>query len=230
MAGTHRARSLEDRRSLRRNDAVTSKTAKPARGLFWTRLLVGAATAVLCASTVAVGASSSASGRSASSSPAGPPATASDFSFDDVAARKWAFFDKYCSKCHNVTDWAGGIAFESLSPEEIPQDAETCKKAIRKLRGRLMPPAGNPTAGFPGGAITRLWLGSEHRHGGTRTLRARPGGAAPPESQGIRKRGPGPVGCRGRHPQTRYLAMTRETASTTSPAPCRCRRRSSINT
>ena len=98
---------------------------------------------MLSASTVAVGASSSATA-SASSSPAGPPATTSDSSFDDVAARKWAFFDKYCSKCHNVTDWAGGIAFESLSPHEIPQDAETWEKAIRKLRGRLMPPAGNP--------------------------------------------------------------------------------------
>lgn len=51
---------------------------------------------------------------------------------------------KYCSKCHNTEDWAGGIAFEALSPENIPQDAETWEKAMRKLRGGLMPPAGNP--------------------------------------------------------------------------------------
>ncbi len=63
---------------------------------------------------------------------------------EDAATQKWAFFDKYCSKCHNVVDWAGGIAFESMSPHEIPADAETWEKAIRKLRGRLMPPAGNP--------------------------------------------------------------------------------------
>jgi hypothetical protein len=61
-----------------------------------------------------------------------------------VAAEKWAMLDKYCSKCHNTSDWAGGIAFETLSPEEIPQDAETWEKAVRKLRGGLMPPAGNP--------------------------------------------------------------------------------------
>ena len=51
---------------------------------------------------------------------------------------------KYCSKCHNTEDWAGGIAFETLSPEDIPQDAQTWEKAMRKLRGGLMPPAGNP--------------------------------------------------------------------------------------
>jgi Protein of unknown function (DUF1592)/Protein of unknown function (DUF1588)/Protein of unknown function (DUF1585)/Protein of unknown function (DUF1587)/Protein of unknown function (DUF1595)/Cytochrome C oxidase, cbb3-type, subunit III len=63
---------------------------------------------------------------------------------EDPGTQKWVFFDKYCSKCHNVVDWAGGIAFESMSPHDIPADAETWEKAIRKLRGRLMPPAGNP--------------------------------------------------------------------------------------
>ena len=66
------------------------------------------------------------------------------FASDPVAAEKWAFLGQYCSKCHNTEDWAGGIAFESLSPENIPEDAETWEKAVRKLRGRLMPPAGNP--------------------------------------------------------------------------------------
>jgi mono/diheme cytochrome c family protein len=57
---------------------------------------------------------------------------------------KWAFLEQYCAKCHNVTDWAGGIAFESLAHDDIPADAETWEKVIRKLRGRLMPPPGNP--------------------------------------------------------------------------------------
>jgi Protein of unknown function (DUF1592)/Protein of unknown function (DUF1588)/Protein of unknown function (DUF1585)/Protein of unknown function (DUF1587)/Protein of unknown function (DUF1595)/Cytochrome C oxidase, cbb3-type, subunit III len=72
------------------------------------------------------------------------PKAAEKAPLDDVAAQKWTFFEHYCSKCHNVEDWAGGIAFESMSPHDIPQDAETWEKAIRKLRGRLMPPAGNP--------------------------------------------------------------------------------------
>jgi hypothetical protein len=76
--------------------------------------------------------------------PSASIAAAAGTGAEDPATQKWAFFDKYCSKCHNVVDWAGGIAFESMSPHDIPTDAETWEKAIRKLRGRLMPPAGNP--------------------------------------------------------------------------------------
>jgi hypothetical protein len=74
----------------------------------------------------------------------GAPATGTPAPTKDVAHEKWQFLDKYCSKCHNATDWAGSIAFDTLNPEDIPQDAETWEKAVRKLRGRLMPPAGNP--------------------------------------------------------------------------------------
>ena len=57
---------------------------------------------------------------------------------------RWKFLDEYCSKCHNAVDWAGGVAFDTLTPEAIPQDADTWEHAVRKLRGRLMPPPGNP--------------------------------------------------------------------------------------
>jgi hypothetical protein len=76
----------------------------------------------------------------------------------DGAQEKWAFLDKYCSKCHNTTDWAGGIAFESLSPDDIPADAETWEKAVRKLRGRLMPPAGNPQPEAPAVQSFVTWM------------------------------------------------------------------------
>jgi hypothetical protein len=65
-------------------------------------------------------------------------------SLDGLTTQKWALLDHYCSKCHNTVDWAGGVAFDTLSPHEIPSDAETWEKVIRKLRGRLMPPPGNP--------------------------------------------------------------------------------------
>jgi len=61
-----------------------------------------------------------------------------------VSPHDFSMLSRYCSKCHNTEDWAGGIAFETLSPEDIPHDAETWEKAMRKLRGGLMPPAGNP--------------------------------------------------------------------------------------
>lgn len=60
------------------------------------------------------------------------------------AEANWAFLEKYCTKCHNTTDWAGSIAFDTMSPDTIADEAATWEKAVRKLRGRLMPPPGNP--------------------------------------------------------------------------------------
>ncbi len=55
----------------------------------------------------------------------------------------WAFLKQYCSKCHNAEDWAGGVAFDTMSPQDIPSDAKIWEHAVSKLRGRLMPPPGN---------------------------------------------------------------------------------------
>jgi hypothetical protein len=47
-----------------------------------------------------------------------------------------------CTKCHNTTDWAGGVALDTLDLAHPMADQEEWEKAIGKLRGRLMPPAG----------------------------------------------------------------------------------------
>jgi Protein of unknown function (DUF1592)/Protein of unknown function (DUF1588)/Protein of unknown function (DUF1585)/Protein of unknown function (DUF1587)/Protein of unknown function (DUF1595) len=47
-----------------------------------------------------------------------------------------------CVKCHNATDWAGGLAWDTMDLNHPGQDPEVFEKAINKLRGRLMPPAG----------------------------------------------------------------------------------------
>jgi mono/diheme cytochrome c family protein len=60
---------------------------------------------------------------------------------DDTAAGT-AFLTRYCSDCHNSTDWAGGVAFETLPQEDIAADAAVWEETVRKLRGRLMPPPG----------------------------------------------------------------------------------------
>jgi hypothetical protein len=109
----------------------------------WTGLLAGSAFALSSALFTPFAAAAA----TANPTPAQAAGAAPHGSHDaahEVAGEKWAFLDRYCSKCHNTTDWAGGIAFDSLSPESIPEDAETWEKTIRKLRGRLMPPAGNP--------------------------------------------------------------------------------------
>ena len=50
--------------------------------------------------------------------------------------------EQHCSACHNSTDWAGGLAFDTLSVDSVHADAEVWEKSVRKLRGRLMPPPG----------------------------------------------------------------------------------------
>ena len=59
-----------------------------------------------------------------------------------VADQHWAMLGTYCEKCHNTTDWTGGIAFDTLQPQGIPQDAKIWEAAVSKLRGRMMPPPG----------------------------------------------------------------------------------------
>src|SRR4051812_35281657 len=85
----------------------------------------------------------------------------------DIATEKWAMLDKYCSKCHNTQDWAGGVAFDTLTPESIPEDAETWEKAVRKLRGGLMPPAGNPRPDNPTIQSFVSWMEGNLDHAAT---------------------------------------------------------------
>ena len=50
---------------------------------------------------------------------------------------------QYCFDCHNTEDWAGGVAFDTMSADAIPQDAKIWEQAVRKLRGGMMPPPGH---------------------------------------------------------------------------------------
>jgi mono/diheme cytochrome c family protein len=60
----------------------------------------------------------------------------------DTGARHFQWLDQYCSKCHNANDWAGGLAIDTLSPQNIGSDAKVWEETVVKLRGRLMPPIG----------------------------------------------------------------------------------------
>jgi mono/diheme cytochrome c family protein len=92
--------------------------------------------AAVALGAVLVGAGVSAAPASAA---AAPPKGA-DTPPTDSAHAHWSLIDRYCVECHNVTDWAGGVAFDSMSPNEIPADAKEWEAAIRKLRGGFMPP------------------------------------------------------------------------------------------
>jgi hypothetical protein len=56
--------------------------------------------------------------------------------------QNWPMLESYCVECHNFTDWAGGVAFDTMQPEAAVDEAEIWEEAIRKLRGRMMPPPG----------------------------------------------------------------------------------------
>jgi mono/diheme cytochrome c family protein len=58
-------------------------------------------------------------------------------------AKRWSMLDTYCSECHNSTDWAGGVAYDTLAPAEVPNDIGVWEHTVRKLRGHLMPPPGH---------------------------------------------------------------------------------------
>src|SRR5215471_2226173 len=54
-----------------------------------------------------------------------------------------SMLDTYCVGCHSATGRAGGIAFAGIQLDDIGANAEIWEKAVRKLRGRQMPPPGS---------------------------------------------------------------------------------------
>jgi mono/diheme cytochrome c family protein len=55
-----------------------------------------------------------------------------------------AMLDTYCIGCHNSRAKAGGLALDGLNLQAATDAAEIWEKALRKLRGHLMPPPGSP--------------------------------------------------------------------------------------
>ncbi len=60
------------------------------------------------------------------------------------AAEHWALVDSYCVGCHNDAERAGELAFDRIDRADLAANAEVWETAIRKLRGHLMPPPGEP--------------------------------------------------------------------------------------
>ncbi len=55
-----------------------------------------------------------------------------------------ALLNTYCVTCHNARLKTGGLALDGLNLEAAADDAQIWEKALRKMRGRLMPPPGAP--------------------------------------------------------------------------------------
>jgi mono/diheme cytochrome c family protein len=56
-------------------------------------------------------------------------------------ARK--MLEMYCVGCHNAKVRTAGIAFDTITLTSVHDDADVWEKALRKLRGRQMPPPGS---------------------------------------------------------------------------------------
>jgi len=59
------------------------------------------------------------------------------------AQAQLATVKQYCATCHNDRAKVGGVSFENITVDTIGQRAEVFEKAVRKLRGRVMPPPGS---------------------------------------------------------------------------------------
>ena len=71
-------------------------------------------------------------------SPAQPASQGS--SVPQTSDAQLATIAQYCVSCHNDRAKVAGVSFEGLTAESIGQHADVFEKAVRKMRGRVMPP------------------------------------------------------------------------------------------
>ena len=146
------------------------------------------------------------------------------------ASRQWQTVAEYCTECHNRDDLTADIAFDRMTPESVAHEPEIFEAAVRKLRGRQMPP--------PGGSAAR-----PRDRGWARRAGSKPRSTPPPRKTPIRatSRCIGSIARNTRTPSaicSRWRSMLpgccRRTisanVSTTSRTHCRFRRRSSSST
>ncbi len=77
---------------------------------------------------------------------------------EEVIASHSATIGRYCLDCHNQAERAGELSLERLDLAHPGAHAATLEEVVRKLRGRLMPPPGNPQ--LPDDTLRQLisWL------------------------------------------------------------------------
>jgi cytochrome c5 len=60
------------------------------------------------------------------------------------AASARALLDKYCVTCHNQRLKTANLTFDAMDLSHVANDGAVWEKAVRKLRGGMMPPPGAP--------------------------------------------------------------------------------------
>jgi hypothetical protein len=65
-------------------------------------------------------------------------------SVEQRAAAARDVIDRYCTDCHNDAERTGELTLERLELTDVGAHAEVWETVVKKLRGRMMPPAGEP--------------------------------------------------------------------------------------
>src|SRR2546430_11158358 len=73
---------------------------------------------------------------------------------------QWSTIQTYCFGCHNKFVRAGNLLLDELGAESVREHPEIFEKAVRKLRGRQMPPPGTPLPSQQEGDALVGWLES----------------------------------------------------------------------
>jgi hypothetical protein len=71
-------------------------------------------------------------------------ALASGATATNSASAHRALLDHYCVTCHNQRTKTADITFDTMDLSQVGKDAAVWERAIRKLRGGMMPPIGMP--------------------------------------------------------------------------------------
>jgi len=61
-----------------------------------------------------------------------------------ATAPQRAMLDEYCVVCHNQQAKTAGLMLDKMDLDHVAEGAETWEKVVKKLRGGMMPPLGNP--------------------------------------------------------------------------------------
>jgi len=66
---------------------------------------------------------------------------------EQAVAQHVELFGRYCTDCHNDAEAAGDMSLEGVTAADVAARPEVFEDVIRKLRGGLMPPPGEPRPG-----------------------------------------------------------------------------------
>ena len=94
--------------------------------------------------------------------------------------------ETYCTECHNSTDWAGGVAFDTLTPADVPDDVEAVGSRRAQV-ARSPDAAAGQQAAHPGQKRFHGGLARDQPRCAQRNAARRPRHGAAPEPHRVRQ-------------------------------------------